>query len=139
MAEYLPKTADYSYWRSLEGKAPELETDKPVFSKDTEVTTLINEPFRKEASVKNGGTVTLNIHYFPVWIIYINNHIVFPKKFDQLGRPVFHLTQPSLIHIYYEQTIVQQLGNSLTLLAFLILIGILLYKPIWIKNLRSHR
>lgn len=139
MAEYLPKTADYSYWRSLEDKGVDLKTQNPAYSNDAALSTLINESFRKEVSVKNAGTVTLNLHYFPFWTIYIDDILIHPKEFDKLGRPLIKITKPSIIHVFYEQTIVEQFGNTITLFAFLVITGILLYKPVWIQPLKkSH-
>lgn len=140
MAEYLPRTADYAYWRSLEGKKPNLQTDKPAISQDADLTVLTDGPFRKEISVKSAGTVILNMHYFPFWTIYINNSYYMPTQFDKLGRPIVRIAVPAVIHVFYEQTITEQLGNTVTILAFLIVIGILLYKPIWIRSLKkSHK
>lgn len=140
MAEYLPKTADYGYWRSLEGKHINPDTDRPAFSKDTEVVPLTNEPFRKEVSVKKAGTVTINIHYFPFWTIYVDNNYYVPKLFDRLGRPVIKVPSPAVIHVFYEQTVTEQLGNAVTMLAFLLTVSILLYKPVWIQSLKkSHK
>ncbi|PIY68536.1 hypothetical protein COY90_05405 [Candidatus Roizmanbacteria bacterium CG_4_10_14_0_8_um_filter_39_9] len=118
MAEYLPKTANYTFWRSFEN-AP-LQTVK-------------SSPFQKEYNGKLGENLTLNIHYFPFWKVEINDKQIIPSRFDQLGRPILSITEPSIVRVTYEQTTTEQLSNNITIITFALLLCILLYKPLWNK------
>lgn len=118
MAEYLPKTADYDYWRSFENN-PMKFVKAP--------------PFQKEYFGNRGGTITLNIHYFPFWRIMINGKEYIPGSFDKLGRPVISVSESSTIVVNYQQTLIEQLGNIFTIVASVLMFCILLYKPLWNK------
>jgi len=118
MAEYLPKSADYNYWRSIENKP--LAVEKPG-------------GFQKEYTIGPSGVTTIDIHYFPFWQIKINNQVIIPNKFDLLGRPIINGKYQDKILAIYQETLVEKLGNFTSLIAAIFLMSILIYKPIWNK------
>lgn len=133
VAEYLPISANYQYWR--------------IFNKDTinyqqlidnvnnlPLKVMINDPFNKEIKVLSPGQVFINIHYFPYWQIFINDKLLIPKQFDQLGRPIIDLQKPASIKIIYQQTLIEQFGNMLTLITIIILVFIYSNKTLWLKS-----
>ncbi len=75
----------------------------------------------------------INIHYFPFWIILVDNKPYVPTKFDELGRPIVNIKKGSNVQIVYRETPIEKLGNFITLITF----GILLYsmrsKKLWNK------
>jgi len=118
MAEYLPKTADYDYWRSVENK-----------------TLVIEKPggFQKIYKENKTSTITIDIHYFPFWQIKVNDKIIIPNKFDLLGRPIIKIEYQDKVTATYKETEIEKLGNLISLGTILFLMSILIYKPIWRK------
>ena len=86
-------------------------------------------PFFKQAVV-NSKKVIINISYLPYWKITINNKNIIPGKLDYLGRPILDLKEPSVITVKYEQTLIEKLGNIISILIFVGLI-------IWTKILNK--
>lgn len=118
MAEYLPKTADYNYWRSIENEP--LSVEKPG-------------GFQKEYTVNKSGIVTVDIHYFPFWQLKVNDRAIVPDKFDLLGRPIVSANYQDKVTATYQQTLTERLGNLVSLGTVLLLMSILIYKPVWNK------
>ncbi|MFA5136123.1 MAG: hypothetical protein WC489_01885 [Patescibacteria group bacterium] len=141
MAEYLPKTADYDYWRSLDldiRPEPDLSVQSrslsPIDMKEkSSYKVLKNNPFSKEISISKPTAFTVNIHYFPFWEIYINNNKYIPKNFDRLGRPIVSLTQPSIVHIFYTETLLEKISDVMSLCVMFFIGMIVFYKPVWNK------
>lgn len=111
--EYLPKTADYAFWRSFEDKNTVPYSDGQF------------------------GKETLNIHYFPYWKIRVDDKEVVPNKFDSFGRPIMVIPSGSELLVTYEQTAIEKFGNGLTLVVIMLLVGIALNNRLWtrIKNI----
>lgn len=113
--EYLPKTADYEFWRSFE---------------DKNTVPYSEGQFEKQ---------TLNIHYFPYWKIVVDDKEVVPDKFDSFGRPITVIPSGSELFVTYEQTTIEKFGNGLTWAAIILLLGIGINNKLWtrIKNIES--
>ena len=113
--EYLPKTADYAFWRSFE---------------DKNTVPYSEGQFEKQ---------TLNIHYFPYWKIRVNDEEVVPDKFDSFGRPIMVIPSGSELLVTYEQTAIEKFGNGLTLAAIILLLGIGINNTLWtrIRNIEN--
>lgn len=127
IAEYLPKTADYNYWRDYGTKFSKgLKEYKPVIAevKMPENSNIeYSSPFKKIILIKNQSTIKLNIHYFPFWKIVVNNQTVVPKTFDELGRPTIDLNQKeNRILLEYSQTNWEKIANILTILTIILII-----------------
>ncbi len=123
VAEYLPQSADYDYWRSLEESG--LDSLGPIAKQaGQDVQILRNDPFEKIALVKSSQDVALNIHYAPYWIIHREGTRLFPDTFDELGRPVVDVSsaEHETVTITYRQTLIQQLANGITVAAGIILL-----------------
>ena len=141
MAEYLPRTANYDYWRSFDSQIHPgkdllvgVTQNSPIETQDTSsLKVLKNEPFSKIVSINKPGQIKVNIHYLPLWEIKINEERIIPSKFDSLGRPTIVLTQPSTVSVTYKETLLETISNIISLIV-LILTGILIfYKPLWNK------
>lgn len=141
MAEYLTAKADYTYWRSFDPQI-HLENHKnipiqigtPAQADSPDATKVLsNNPYRKEVSVIKPALISLNIHYFPFWEIYINNIRTIPDQFDKLGRPLLAITQPAVVRVVYNQTPVEKIANLLSLFTAVIMCGLIFYKPLWNK------
>ena len=113
--EYLPKTADYAFWRSFE---------------DKNTVPYSEGQFEKQ---------TLNNHYFPYWKIRVNDEEVVPDKFDSFGRPIMVIPSGSELLVTYEQTAIEKFGNGLTLAAIILLLGIGINNTLWtrIRNIEN--
>lgn len=103
--EYFPKTGAYTAWRALENKP---------------ITTNYSPSFNKFFSFSRLGTVSIPIHYFPFWKIYVNGTHVVPTTFDTLGRPNIFISGPSTVEVRYTQTVAERIGNVITLMTLLI-------------------
>ncbi len=144
MAEYLPKTADYEYWRSFDSQIHPNMDMKIDVDHNTPLQANINIPYKvltnnhflKEIAVDGPGTVTINLHYFPFWKISVDGAELHPEIFDKLGRPIIKLTRPSHIKIQYAQTPIEHFGNLVTVITGIFLTLLLLYKPLWNKYKR---
>jgi len=117
--EYLPITASYEDWLEYitSYKIDKYLNKGPVVSKDNlPVTTMKNTYFYKESRILSKGLYILNIHYLSYWNIYIDDELFIPKNFDELGRPLINLKNPTIIKIVYKQTKIEIIGNLITLL-----------------------
>lgn len=141
MAEYLPRTADYAYWRSFDTQLhPDADSkmkvtdNAPVEAADKNAyRVLTNSYFLKEVSVNKPTVLTVNIHYFPFWQITVDNNKYQPRSFDKLGRPVIRLDQPAIVQVKYAETLPERSADLMTLAAALMLCAVILYKPLWNK------
>ena len=132
--EYLPKTANYKAWRSLENSNFDIRNVLSPLDNGS-VNTLQQGLFTREAQTSS-KIFLINIHYFPNWKIFINNKLYVPEKFDQLGRPLVRSKSPvTTVLVQYSQTQVQAAGNliSFTSLAVLLLT---ISSPLWHKMQR---
>ena len=131
VAEYLPKTADYTFWRSIDPEKNKKYIKNfnyilPLEHK--EINKLIinnNSKFKKSFFIDSKQEIKLNIHYFPYWKIYIDNVIYEPSLFDKLGRPIILLKKPSNIEVIYRQTLIEKIGNIISIITFISLLLIL--------------
>lgn len=141
MAEYLPRTANYDYWRSFDSQIHPgkdllvgVTQNAPIESRDiSSLNILKNDPFAKTVSINRPSEVKINIHYLPFWEIKINGERIIPKKFDSLGRPIIILTQPSTISITYKETFLETISNIVSLIALVMTGMLIFYKPLWNK------
>ena len=102
--EYITPQTDYTYWS--EGGFKIKKT----------------KPFEKKIVAKEPKTITLNIHYFPYWKIFVNQKEIIPATFDKLGRPVLTIEKPSTIEVFYHQTTNEKIGNLVSVIGLLILL-----------------
>ena len=127
MKEYLPQTADYIYWstlnKSLDEEVP-LGFDYKQPIEFTEKYTATVSDFRKVVTVSEQGKGYINIHYTPLWKIAINNQPLTPTDFDKLGRPVIELSTGDTVEITYAQTRIEKIANIISGLVILILFSI---------------
>ena len=141
ISEYLTKHADYSYWKSFDGSINsgkdltipvDMKQPATLLTKSTYMTRF-NNPFYKEIETNTEVKLALNIHYIPLWKIKINNTDYIPTTFDRLGRPILLLKKSSNLIYYYEQTSIEKLSNSLTIVSSILLCLLLFSKPLWRK------
>ena len=141
MAEYLPKTANYDYWRSFDSQIHPgkdllvgVTQNAPIEAQDpATVKILKNDPFSKAIAINKPSTIKLNIPYFPFWEIKIDGKKMIPSKFDSLGRPIISLTRPSTITVIYKETILEIISNIMSLIVLIITGALIFYKPLWNK------
>lgn len=136
VAEYLPRIVNYQHWRKFNSEERNFihlnfNYQLPAETADNNLIVLKNTFWRKELSINRPGTVILNIHYFPFWKIVVNGKEIVPQQFDLLGRPIIDIKKQSGITLTYEQTILEKLGNSLTILSLGVLAIIVINKKIW--------
>lgn len=128
VSEYLPSTVDYKKWLLLEREKKDstLEDNRFIHGLGQgNINIQQDTPFFKKAIV-NSKKVIINVSYLPYWKIVINNKNLIPGKLDYLGRPILTLKESSVIIVKYEQTLVEKVGNIISILTFFGLI-------IWIK------
>ncbi len=134
--EYLSSTADYSYWQRLDKNSKDFQKLNfnyrlPIEAEGARIIT--NDPFIKKVIIDKPQEIKINIHYSPFWQIYIDEKSFVPSRFDLLGRPTILLNQPSTIKIVYKQTLIEQVSNLVSIIAFLFLLMLVLYKAVWKK------
>ncbi len=125
VAEFLPATADYGYWNSLQGKKDVVDYNSPLtFQLEQELLMFTNDPLYKLFMAKSPLEVLANIHYAPYWNIKVNNKNFIPTKFDKLGRPYIKVSNIDYdsIAIRYQETQIEKLGNTITILTFLLIV-----------------
>ncbi|MBI4973515.1 hypothetical protein HZC27_02825 [Candidatus Roizmanbacteria bacterium] len=141
MAEYLPKTANYDYWRSFDSQIHPgkdllvgVTQNAPIETQDVSSLKIIkNDPFSKTVSINKSSTIKINIHYFPFWEIKINGDKMIPDKFDSLGRPIIILSQSSTITVIYKETLLETISNIISLIVLIMTGALIFYKPLWNK------
>ncbi|MBI4004840.1 hypothetical protein HY358_01745, partial [Candidatus Roizmanbacteria bacterium] len=121
--EYLPRSAYYDEWKQLE--------DRPQLLYNDDITTLT--PFHKTVTVPAGNWIKLPIHYFPTWILKINNEAVVPKMFGENGQPIVRVERDSFVDISYQQTTIERLANGITIATVLFLTSLLKFPALWKK------
>lgn len=134
VSEYLPNTVNYKKWLLLEPKQDGSEKKDLLLEDDLFIHNLDpgkidiqqNAPFFKKA-VADSKKVIINVSYLPYWKILVNDKNIIPDKLDYLGRPILTLENPSTIIVKYEQTIIEKVGNIISIITLLILI-------LWIKS-----
>lgn len=110
--EYLPRTASYeewiSYWQN-DDASQELRTQ--IESSGIRSSTEVTEP----------GRYLIQHHASGNWLILVDDSIVTPDEFDELGRPIITIpesaTFPVPLTIQYQQTLIQQMGSIISLLS----------------------
>jgi len=126
VSEYLPISADYKLWKSIE----ETDTEKYGFENN------IDNPFHRSISSNSTEEILLNIHSAPYWKISVDGTQYHPDSFDGFGRPI--LKFPSKIHqsieIIYRQTPMQYVGNIMTILTSIILLLYSYQESLWKKK-----
>jgi len=131
MPEYISSHTDYNYWSSFDPARP----DRMPVNNDSAFPVKSEQPFTVE---KNGyfekrvrtlgpANLAINVQYFPYWKVYVNNKQVELNKLDKSGRQVLQLSKPAEIRIAYEQTPIEQAGNLMTIIGFVIL-GVIVYR-----------
>ena len=106
----------------------------PVEIKDSSTFKILkNSHFFKEVQINKPMTIKINIHYFPFWEIQINDKQIKPNLFDQLGRPIIKLSQPSTVRIFYNETGIEKTSNYISFTVYIFLCLLIFYKPLWIN------
>ncbi len=131
MPEYISSHTDYNYWSTFDPASSNRRTinydyELPVQSEQPVIVEK-NEYFEKRGRTSGPAELVLNIQYFPYWKVYVDNKEVIINKFDKLGRLVLKLNEPAQVRISYEQTPIEQTGNLLTLIGF-VLLGNIIYR-----------
>lgn len=131
MPEYISSNTDYVYWSSFDISQPYHRTNNfddklPVQSEQT-INVEKNGPFEKIIRTSSPAELVINIQYFPYWRIFVDNKEVKITKFDKLGRPVLKLNKPVRVRVIYSQTPIEQTGNFLTIIGF-VLLGTIVYR-----------
>lgn len=138
IAEYLPKTADYSIWREYDPSKKQYQSIPfdyflPAQTNTSQLTVGKNTAFDKEFYIDQPDGIYLNIHYFPFWNIKVNGKTINPTKFDELGRPIIELKTGSKVTVNYMENPIEKIGDFITLFTFGILLYIIKSKKLWNK------
>lgn len=123
MPEYLSRTADYAVWKrydtTIKGgiELPYAEYSTPFLTSGgiTDINVIKNEPYKKVVQVVHPQTITVNVLTFPYWRYLIDDQVAQPTTIDALGRPQFTFTQPGTLVVYYQQTLLEMIGNIISL------------------------
>lgn len=86
-----------------------------------------------QVSVKKPGVFQLETFYFPGWKYFVDNKeiSVDPTEDKELGRPRINLVPGEhLVVAKFTNTPVRTFGNSVSLISWLVLLGLLIYKPV---------
>lgn len=131
MPEYISSNTNYSYWSSFDASQPNqmennFDYNLPAQSAQT-ISVDENKKFEKRFHTSGPAELSINVQYFPYWKVYVDNKEVAVTKFDMLGRPLLQLDKPANVRVEYEQTFIEQMGNLLTLIGF-VLLGAIIYR-----------
>lgn len=141
--EYLPKSADYRYWQQLnpkDKKEIKIGDQWPMDTADTGSLQVIkNTPWLKEFKIVRPTVARVNIHYFPFWRIYQDGQLTKLEKFDPLGRPIINTKTSSIITVQYQETLIERIGDWLSLSTFIFLCLLTFNRSIWRKFQRLIR
>jgi len=135
--EYLPKSANLQSWLALKKDAQ--KQNYPIIydrfeSLDGKRVSYINESLFKSTIETNSKNVRINIHYFPFWIISVNEKKLSALSTDSLGRPTIKLDGGlNKVQVLYDQTVIEKIANWLTCLSVVAVIIITFNKRIWHK------
>lgn len=131
MPEYISSNTNYSYWSIFDPAQPtrkKIDYDyKPPVQSTQPISVEKNKPFEKILRTYGPAELALNIQYYPYWKVYLDNKEVIIKKFDKFGRPILRLDKASLVRIAYQQTPIEQTGNVMTLIGF-VLLSVIVYR-----------
>lgn len=106
--EYLPIRADYNYWKNLQN------------DKDLNGLMFANEKSQtREIAFVKDGEYKVNVHYFPNWSIKLDDTVVIPEVFDDLGRPILSKEEGNVITVSYKQTFWQHVGNTISMITLI--------------------
>lgn len=126
IAEFIPSSVNRNYWSMFDPIDPRyrkmsINYKQPAES-DKKLTIIKNDYFKKEIHTEKQSITALNIHYLPMWKIYVNGNEIVPSSLDTLGRPIITTAQSSTITISYQQTLIEKISNIITVLTFIVLI-----------------
>jgi len=132
--EYLPRTANYQIWMDY-GSTQKTNTGPnsyvPFIGSNKGISITKNSSYEKQMTSLIDQDVTINTIYFPFWEITVDNKVVTPKLFDFLGRPVLSVTKSSTIRVRYRETLIEIIGNYITILTIIGLGSVALSKKLW--------
>lgn len=123
---YMPKTVK-ALIRPAEIPKSEIKVTPP----NAKVETISNEFDRKIFFVNSQtrGNALLYIHYFPGWKFYVKGHEVASDHANQFGFPIISFPSgKSTITAVYQGTNLMNVADFITLISFIILIGIFIPK-----------
>jgi len=113
--EYLPHTASYEKWMDYTTK--ELPVDySPFIGNRNNMSITKNDPYEKQVTSLENQNITINTLYFPFWQIMVDNKPIIPTTFDSLGRPILSVPKSSTIRVRYKETLIEIIGNYITIL-----------------------
>lgn len=130
--EYFPKTGNYDAWFSIfenPEKTAQLEQETAQRVRGFERSVEEINPYQIE--IKQPGTFKINIHDIPNWRITFDNEAIRANQYDELARPTISISRPGMLRIEYEQSMVQILGTTLSILTAvaLVLFGLMRSVP----------
>lgn len=103
---------------------------------DSNLAVKINQKYQKKLRIPFPTQLWLNINYFPFWEIIVNGKLLRPKidfSLDLYNRPFIKIEKPASIIITYKQTLVEKIGNLLTLITCFIIGFLIKNKQLWRK------
>lgn len=120
--EYLPRTADITFWRSLQ--EDDVKREEFVSNRVESILQKTEDRgFVRSYEAVRDGSALVPIHYFPVWRIALAGREISPTEFDELGRPVVTVRKGEMIEVSYRQTNLEMIANLMTV-AGLVALGL---------------
>lgn len=125
--EYISSKANYDVWyeyHPLWGSSSFKPVTQPFEVDSSKVTYKLIEDslFYDEFVIDQSANITINKHYLPNWVILVNGEKIIPGQFDDLGRPIVAVEDNSNVIVKFQQTHIQHLSNTLTLIMLISLV-----------------
>lgn len=115
--EYFPKTGSYDAWFAI------FQNQERIAQLQEETAQRVNGFNRSveqispyEIKIKQPGTFKINIHDIPNWRITFDNEAIRANQYDDLARPTISISRPGTLRIEYEQSMIQIMATTLTIL-----------------------
>lgn len=109
------------------------KADAEIIDGEGEVATLFKNSTKQEYKVKaaSDGVVQINTFYFPGWRYFVDSKEIngMPQLDKELGRPLLKIPAGEhLVTARFTNTLIRTVGNTLSLLTWLLLIALISYR-----------
>lgn len=128
IAEYLPRSANYDYWRKIANTSFDTH-NQPVDSIRYDV--IKNDPYDKIVKWQADEPALINIHFFPYWHLYLNSNAIQPSTFDLLGRPMMQMKKNDILRVIYKESSIEQVSTILSLITLMLIALVIFNKKLW--------
>ena len=115
--EYFPRTGSYDAWFSIfQNPEKTAQLQQETVQRVNGFNRSVQQISPYEISILQPGTFKINIHDIPNWRITFDNEAIRANQYDDLARPTISIGKPGILRIEYEQSMVQIMATTLSIL-----------------------